>query len=80
MPASTPPASRRSRRRSTGLRKAGVTVVLVTQRTQVLSLVDRILELRDGTSARIGVRQDKSAAVAEAGVAKQAAVPVLHHL
>ena len=64
----------------TGLRQAGVTVVLVTQRTQVLSLVDRILELRDGTLARIGVRQDKSAAVAEAGVAKQPAVPVLHHL
>jgi ABC-type protease/lipase transport system fused ATPase/permease subunit len=64
----------------TGLRKAGVTVVLVTQRTQVLALVDRILELRDGTLARIGVRQDKSAAVGEAGMAQQPAVPVLHHI
>ena len=64
----------------TGLRKAGVTVLLVTQRTQVLSLVDRILELRDGALDRIGVRQDKSAALAEPGVARQPAVPVLHHL
>ena len=64
----------------TGLRKAGVTAVLATQRTQVLSLVDRILELRDGALDRIGVRQDKSAAVVEAGVARQPAVPVLHQL
>jgi ABC-type protease/lipase transport system fused ATPase/permease subunit len=59
----------------TGLRKAGVTVVLVTQRTQVLSLVDRILELRDGALDRIGVRQDKSAAVAEPGVASSSPCP-----
>jgi ABC-type protease/lipase transport system fused ATPase/permease subunit len=64
----------------TGLRKAGITVVLVTQRTQVLSLVDRILELRDGALARIGVRQDKSATVAEPGMASQPAVPVLQQL
>ena len=63
-----------------GLREAGVTVLLVTQRTQVLALVDRILELRDGALDRIGVRQDKSAAVAEPGRAQQLAVPVLHHL
>jgi ABC-type protease/lipase transport system fused ATPase/permease subunit len=63
-----------------GLREAGVTVVLVTQRTQVLSLVDRIFELRDGALDRIGVRQDKSAAVADPGVPRQPAVPVLHHL
>jgi ABC-type protease/lipase transport system fused ATPase/permease subunit len=62
------------------LRKAGVTVVLVTQRMQVLSLVDRIFELRDGALDRIGVRQDKSAGVAEPGVAKQPAVSVLHHM
>jgi len=63
-----------------GLRKGGVTVVLVTQRTQVLALVDRIFELRDGALDRIGVRQDKSAGVVEPGVARQPAVPVLHHL
>ena len=64
----------------TGLRQAGVTVVLVTQRTQVLALVDRILELRDGALVRIGVRQDKSATVAEPGMATQPAVPVLQQL
>ena len=52
----------------------------MTQRTQVLSLVDRILELRDGALVRIGVRQGKSAAVGEPGTARQPAVPVLHHL
>jgi len=55
-------------------------VVLVTQRTQVLALVDRILELRDGALVRIGVRQDKSATVAEPGMATQPAVPVLQQL
>jgi ABC-type protease/lipase transport system fused ATPase/permease subunit len=55
-----------------GLRAAGTTVVLITQRTPVLALVDRILVMRDGSIERIGMRQ----AGADAATA-DAAVPVL---
>ena len=61
----------------TDLRAARVTVILVTQRTQVLALADRILVLRDGTLERIGVRQDKSGSSDEPAAANGAAVPVL---
>ncbi|MGM9489869.1 type I secretion system permease/ATPase [Ideonella sp. YS5] len=56
------------------LRQRRVTVVLVTQRSQVLSAVDRIAVLRDGAIERIGARQDKSAGHGEAtvGVLQQA--------
>jgi PrtD family type I secretion system ABC transporter len=61
------------------LRAAGVTIVLITQRTQVLSLVDRILVMRDGSIERIGVRQDKSAGAGEsADAVVHPAVSVLH--
>ncbi|HMO47735.1 MAG TPA: type I secretion system permease/ATPase [Rubrivivax sp.] len=43
------------------LRQRGSTVVVITQRTQVLSLADRIMVMRDGAVERIGVRQDKQA-------------------
>ena len=64
-----------------GLRKAGVTVVLVTQRTQVLSLVDRILELRDGTldAHRRAPGQVGRGRGSRAWPGRPA-VPVLHHL
>jgi ABC-type protease/lipase transport system fused ATPase/permease subunit len=61
----------------TELRAARVTVILVTQRTQVLALADRILVLRDGTLERIGVRQDKSGSSDEPAAANGSAVPVL---
>ena len=41
----------------TQLRQRGSTVVVITQRTQVLNLVDRIMVMRDGMVERIGVRQ-----------------------
>lgn len=44
------------------LRASRTTVILITQRTQILSVADRILVMRDGTVERIGVRQDKAAA------------------
>jgi len=59
-----------------GLREAGVTVLLVTQRTQALALADRIVVLRDGAVERIGVRQDKSAGAA-AEASAHGAVSVL---
>jgi ABC-type protease/lipase transport system fused ATPase/permease subunit len=34
--------------------------VVITQRTQVLSLADRIMVMRDGMVERVGVRQDKA--------------------
>jgi len=61
------------------LRGKGVTVVLITQRTQILAVADRILMLRDGSIERIGVRQDKSGG--SAGDSAEPAthtVPVLH--
>jgi PrtD family type I secretion system ABC transporter len=42
------------------LRQRGSTVVVITQRTQVLSLADRIMVMRDGMVERVGVRQDKA--------------------
>ena len=47
------------------LRARGTTVVLITQRTQILSVVDRILVLRDGMVERIGVRQARRDAPTE---------------
>jgi ABC-type protease/lipase transport system fused ATPase/permease subunit len=64
-----------------GLRAEGVTVVLITQRTQVLSVADRIAVLRNGSIERIGVRRDAAeAAAAAAGAAPGvgAGVGVLH--
>jgi PrtD family type I secretion system ABC transporter len=63
------------------LRAEGVTVVLITQRTQVLSVADRIAVLRNGSIERIGVRRDAAEAAAAAsgaapGVA--AGVGILH--
>ncbi|WP_341893107.1 type I secretion system permease/ATPase, partial [Variovorax sp. YR752] len=43
------------------LRSRGTTVVLITQRTQILSVADRIMVMRDGMVERIGVRQEKPA-------------------
>lgn len=40
------------------LKATGVTVVIVTQRTSILSLADRILVMRDGLVEKIGVRSD----------------------
>ncbi|HSW21787.1 MAG TPA: type I secretion system permease/ATPase [Burkholderiaceae bacterium] len=57
-------------------RARGTTVVLITQRTQILSVADRIMVMRDGMVERIGVRQDK--AVEAAGPEPAANVPVLH--
>jgi PrtD family type I secretion system ABC transporter len=54
------------------MRAVGATVVLITQRTPVLALVDRILVMRDGAIERVGVRQER----AHAGAA-DAPVPVL---
>ena len=57
------------------MRSRGTTVVLITQRTQILSVADRIMVMRDGMVERIGVRQEKPAegqpdnAVATPGVA-----------
>jgi PrtD family type I secretion system ABC transporter len=45
----------------TQLRQQGTTVVVITQRTQVLSLADRIMVMREGAVERVGVRQDKQA-------------------
>ncbi len=59
-----------------GLRERGATVVLVTQRTQILSAVDRIVVLRDGVIERIGLRQDKT--IDQPAGAGLHAVPVLH--
>jgi PrtD family type I secretion system ABC transporter len=57
-------------------RARGTTVVLITQRTQILSVADRIMVMRDGMVERIGVRQDK--APEAAGADPAANVPVLH--
>jgi PrtD family type I secretion system ABC transporter len=57
------------------LRARGTTVVLITQRTQILSIADRIMVMRDGIAERIGVRQERpvdghvEAAGATAGLA-----------
>lgn len=63
-----------------GLRAAGTTVVLITQRTQILKVADRILVLRDGTIERMGVRQDKGQTGTDTRSAEADAhgVPVLH--
>jgi ABC-type protease/lipase transport system fused ATPase/permease subunit len=47
-----------------GLRAAGATVLLITQRTPVLALADRIVVLRDGVIERIGLRQPAEAPAA----------------
>jgi len=66
------------------LRTRGTTVVLITQRTQILSVADRILVMRDGGVERIGVRQDKAAAADGSDTATHnvsdvaGSVPVLH--
>jgi ABC-type protease/lipase transport system fused ATPase/permease subunit len=62
------------------LRTGGTTVVLITQRTQILGVADRILMLRDGCIERIGVRQNRSAASPDLDAAESAAntIPVLH--
>jgi PrtD family type I secretion system ABC transporter len=44
-----------------GLRAAKATVLLITQRTQALAMVDRIVVLDAGAIARIGVRSDAPA-------------------
>lgn len=63
----------------TQLRQRGSTVVVITQRTQVLSLADRIMVMRDGTVERIGVRQDKpTEAPAEQAAAPAAAIGSIH--
>ena len=62
-----------------GLRAEGVTVILITQRTQVLSVADRIAVLRNGSIERIGVRRDAAEAAAGAASPGAAAgVGVLH--
>jgi PrtD family type I secretion system ABC transporter len=48
-----------------GLRERGTTVVLITQRTQILSVADRILVLNEGSIQRVGVRQDKNSGTGE---------------
>lgn len=59
------------------LRSRGTTVVLITQRSQILSVADRIMVMRDGMVERIGVRQERPGDnVPEGGSA--GAVPVLH--
>lgn len=57
------------------LRAAGATVVLITQRTPVLALVDRIVVMDEGRIARIGLRQEHAE---RAGAPANGAVPVLH--
>jgi len=52
------------------LRARGTTVVLITQRTQILSVADRIMVMRDGTVERIGVRQSADAAAQGAAAAE----------
>jgi PrtD family type I secretion system ABC transporter len=52
------------------LRAAGSTVLLITQRTPILALVDRIVVMDQGRIARIGVRRDGDTAAD--------GVPVLH--
>jgi len=59
------------------LRARGTTVVLITQRTQILSVADRIMVMRDGMVERIGVRQDKAAETGAEPSGASAGVPVL---
>jgi ABC-type protease/lipase transport system fused ATPase/permease subunit len=56
-----------------GLRECGATVVLITQRTQILSIADRILVMRDGAIERVGLRQERGAVIGD-----ESNVPVLH--
>jgi len=56
-----------------GLRERGATVVLITQRTQILSIADRILVMRDGAIERVGLRQERGAVIGD-----ESNVPVLH--
>jgi ABC-type protease/lipase transport system fused ATPase/permease subunit len=61
-----------------GARARGTTVVLITQRSQILSVADRIMVMRDGMVERIGVRQERHAEAASAAPSAAAAqVPVL---
>ena len=63
------------------LRERGATVVLITQRTQILSITDRIVVMRDGSIERIGVRQDKATTDVDAADANGVrSVPVLHQV
>ncbi|HEX6704730.1 MAG TPA: type I secretion system permease/ATPase [Albitalea sp.] len=50
------------------LRAAACTVVLITQRTPILALVDRIVVMDEGRIARVGLRQERA----------DRAAPVLH--
>lgn len=58
------------------LRQRGTTVVIVTQRTQILNLADRIMVMRDGAVERIGIRQAETAP--EQAPAMAASVGAIH--
>lgn len=58
------------------LRQQGTTVVIVTQRTQILNLADRIMVMRDGAVERIGIRQAETAP--EQAPAMAASVGAIH--
>ena len=60
------------------LRQRGTTVVVITQRTQVLGLADRIMVMRDGAVERIGVRQDKPADAAEQPAVAASGIATIH--
>lgn len=60
------------------LRQRGTTVVVITQRTQVLSQADRIMVMRDGMVDRIGVRQEKPAEPIEQPPAAAGSVASIH--
>ncbi|WP_374562875.1 type I secretion system permease/ATPase [Ideonella sp.] len=65
------------------LRERGATVVLITQRTQILSVADRIVVMRDGAIERIGVRQAKASddpTLATTSADGERSVPTLHQV
>jgi len=67
------------------LRTRGATVVLITQRTQILSVADRIVVMRDGGIERIGVRQGNTTTNDDVPLDVTSAngersVPVLHQV
>jgi ATP-binding cassette subfamily C exporter for protease/lipase len=61
------------------MKSRGTTIVVMTHRTSVLSVADKMLVLRDGQQQAFGPRDDVIAAInknnAQAQAASQAAIP-----
>ena len=47
------------------MKQAGSTVIVITHRTSILSLVDKLLLMRDGLATNFGQRDDVLKAIAE---------------